>query len=405
MKMKRLSICAAALMLALAMTITAMPGCAGGTGSETDDVTGTVGTQPPASSETQSQTQSETAETKGEDEMMEELSPKVKITDGTFTVGGREFFVNGVNTPWENWNDFGGSFNASFWNGHFRDLRSIGVNATRVWINCNSRVGIKLAEDGTVAEVTDKHWSDVDALFTLAERNRIYLLPTLLSFDHFKSPDSADRWRLVVTDETARRSFIENYVVPFAERYGDSPYLFGIDLMNEPDWVHENEECGQLSLDDMSRFFAECTAAIHEASPDTLVTVGVGIIKYNSEKYEGNIISDAVMKKYGGEDACVDFYSTHYYEWMKPWFGVPYSTSPKGFGLDGGKPCILGEIAADSSEDLKGIYEKAYENGWCGIMEWASNNVSAHADNWDDIKAATENIANIIPERVFPLEK
>ena len=32
-----------------------------------------------------------------------------------------------------------------------------------------------------------------------------------------------------------------------------------------------------------------------------------------------------------------------------------------------------------------------------------SNNVSAHADNWDDIKAATENIANIIPERVFPL--
>ncbi len=334
---------------------------------------------------------------------MENLSPKVKIEDGKFTVGGRELFVNGVNTPWQHWNDFGGDFDASFWDAHFHDLHEIGVNASRVWINCNSMVGIKLRTDGTVGSVTSAHRRDVDELFRIAEKNHIYLLPTLLSFDHFKSPDSADRWRLVVTDETARRSFIEKYVVPFAERYGSHPYLLGIDLMNEPDWVHENEECGQLSLDELSRFFAECTGAIHEANPDALVTVGVGIIKYNSGKYEGDIISDAAMKRYGGDGACVDFYSTHYYEWMKPWFGVPYSTSPKDFGLDVRKPCLIGEIAADSDENLRGIYEKAYENGWCGVMEWASNNVSAHVDNWDDIKAATENIAKLIPERVFPL--
>lgn len=333
------------------------------------------------------------------------ISPKVTIEDGKFTVGGKELFINGVNTPWENWNDFGGNFNVSFWAAHFRDLHEIGVNASRVWINCNSMVGIKLNSDGTVGSVTEKHWQDVDSLFKVAERYNIYVLPTLLSFDHFKSPDSATLWRKVVTDDEARRSYIEKYVIPFAERYGDNPYLLGIDLMNEPDWVHENEECGQLSLDALSKFFAECTSAIHETCPGALVTVGVGIIKYNSNKYEGNIISDAVMKKYGGEKACVDFYSTHYYEWMKPWFGVPYSTTPTGFGLDAGKPAIIGEIAADSTENLAGIYEKAYKNGWCGVMEWASNNVSAHADNWDDIKAATENIESLIPDRVFPLGK
>ena len=44
MKMKKMTICAAALTLALAMTVTAMSGCAGGTGRETDDVTENVGT-------------------------------------------------------------------------------------------------------------------------------------------------------------------------------------------------------------------------------------------------------------------------------------------------------------------------------------------------------------------------
>lgn len=382
-----------AIALVMSMTFLFLSACAGGTAEKTDS--GTV---------TETAGMTETKETEV-GPAMEEITPKVKIENGKFTVGGKELFINGVNTPWENWNDFGGNYSAAFWSSHFRDLHEIGVNASRVWINCNSTVGIKLRADGTVGTVTEKHWQDVDSLFKIAEKNKIYLLPTLLSFDHFKSPDSAEMWRKIVTDDAARKSYIEKYVIPFTERYGESPYLLGIDLMNEPDWVHENEECGQLSLSALSKFFAECTAAIHETNPDVLVTVGVGIIKYNSDKYEGNIISDTVMKRYGGEAACVDFYSTHYYEWMKPWFGVPYTTSPALFGLDAGKPCIIGEIAADSAENLAGIYEKAYKNGWCGVMEWASNNVSNHADNWDDIAEATRGIEALIPERVFPLGK
>ncbi len=391
--MKKYGIMLTAAVLALPILLLTGCGVSGGKGGTTE-VT-------PQSNVSESSTVA--TETVGKDEM--KITPKITISDGKFMVGENELFINGVNTPWENWNDFGGSFNASFWNSHFKDLHEIGVNASRVWINCNSMVGIKLRSDGTVGAVTEKHWKDIDSLFKIAEKNQIYLMPTLLSFDHFKSPDSAALWRLVVTDDTARASFIDKYIIPFTERYGDSPYLFGIDLMNEPDWVHENEECGQLPLSALSKFFAECTAAIHKTNPETLVTVGVGIIKYNSDKYEGNIISDSVMKRYGGDDACVDFYSTHYYEWMKPWFGVPYEMSPAAFGLDTGKPSIIGEITADSSENLVGIYEKCYKHGWCGVMEWASNNVSGHAANWNDIAAAAGRIMELIPDRVFPLGK
>ncbi len=338
----------------------------------------------------------------------EEVSPKVSIDGTKFMVDGKELIINGVNTPWQNWNDFGGSFDPTFWDSHFADLHAIGVNSSRVWVNCNSMVSIKLKPSGAVREVTEQHWTDVDKLFEIAEKNQIYVMPTLLSFDHFKDKGSADRWRAVVTDETAMQSYIDSYVKPFAERYGDDPYLLGIDLMNEPDWVHENEECGKLALEDLSKFFAKCTAAIHEVNPDTLVTVGMGMIKYNSDvpgnAHVSNIVSDEVMTGYAGENACLDFYSLHYYDWMNnSGMGCAFESSPTDYGLDGTKPVFLGEIG--TSTPLKDVYQKCYDLGWNGVMMWCSNNGAEHAENWADIEAATTNIESLVPEKVFPLGK
>lgn len=351
----------------------------------------------------------ETTEETTSETIVEAASPKVTIDGTKFMVDGKELYINGVNTPWHNWNDFGSnSFDPTFWDSHFADLHAIGVNSVRVWINCNSMVGIKLKPSGIVREVTEKHWADVDKLFEIAEKNQIYLMPTLLSFDHCKEPSSsAKSWRNVITDDTAMQSYIDSYVKPFAERYGSHPYLLGIDLMNEPDWVHENEECGRLPLESLSKFFANCTAAIHETNPDALVTVGMGMVKYNSdnEKYMGNIVSDEVMKSYAGENACLDFYSTHYYNWMKSYMGCPFDMSPTEFGLDGTKPMFLGETSAEGGETLVGAYEKCYNNGWNGVMMWCSNNGSEHADNWADIEEATKKIEELAPEKVFPLGK
>ncbi len=333
---------------------------------------------------------------------------KVTVEGTKFMVDGKELYINGVNTPWQNWNDFGGTaFDSEFWDSHFADLHGIGVNSSRVWVNCNSMVAIKLKPSGQVREVTEKFWEDIDKLFEIAEKNQIYLMPTLLSFDHCKDANYADRWRAVITDETATQSYVDMFVKPFAERYGSHPYLLGIDLMNEPDWVIENAECGKLPKEDLSRFFAMCTAGIHEANPDALVTVGMGMVKYNSDnqKYMGNLVSDEVLKGYAGENACLDFYTPHYYDWMTSFMGCPFDMSPTDFGLDGTKPVFLGEFGLGSGHTYETAYEGLYNNGWNGGMMWMSNDGANHAANWADFEVGLKKIESLAPEKVFPLGK
>lgn len=336
----------------------------------------------------------------------EKTSPKITIEGTKFIVDGKELIINGVNTPWQNWNDFGGNFDPTFWDEHFSELHKIGVNAVRVWVNCDSMVGIKLKPSGKIREVTEQHWTDIDKLFEIAEKHQIYLMPTLLSFDHCKAGQYKDRWRSVITDDEATQSFVDNYAKPFAERYGSHSYLLGIDLMNEPDWVHENDECGQLPLESLSKFFAKCTAGIHEANPDALVTVGMGMIKYNSDKYQGNIVSDEIMISYAGENACLDFYSPHYYDWMRQSMKCPFDMSPTDYGLDGTKPAFLGEIGIGSDQTLEYAYESSCSNGWNGVMMWASSrHGGGKAENWDQIAEATQKIVSLAEEKVFPLGK
>jgi hypothetical protein len=195
------------------------------------------------------------------------------------------------------------------------------------------------------------------------------------------------------------------YISPFLERYASSGYLLGLDLMNEPDWVAENKECGRISWETLSKFFAACAAAVHERS-DALVTVGIGVIKYNSDSVGFNKVSDEYLKSLRGENAYLDFYSTHYYYWQNPWFGYAPELSPALFGLDDTKPCVIGEIAAnggDSGRTPAWQYESAFLNGWNGVMAWTSNGVDENG-GFDDVRPAAERIMEIAgEERIFPL--
>ena len=57
---------------------------------------------------------------------------RIRINGTEFMAGDRKIFLNGVNTPWDNWNDIGGNFNESFWRSHFAELRESSINASRV---------------------------------------------------------------------------------------------------------------------------------------------------------------------------------------------------------------------------------------------------------------------------------
>ena len=338
---------------------------------------------------------------------------RITISNGIFVVDGdKPIWINGANTPWDKWNDFGGGYSDRWWDEHFKALHANGVNAVRVWINCNNHQNADIIDDdGMVSGVSDKHWDDLDKFFETAERNEIYIMATFLSFDHFKGRQGQIWRNMVMSDETVDL-FIEHYTLPFLERYKDNPYLWSIDLMNEPDWVHENEECGRLAWEDISRFFARNAAAIRENSP-VLVTVGMSFPKYNADGngYEGNKVSDAFLQSiYPNENARLDFWSPHYYDWVGQWYGIPFTSSPfgprssGGWGLEAGRPAVLAEHSANGSagSTLINDFTGLLENGWHGAMPWTSNGVDGNG-GFDEVTVATRHIAELYPQLVFPL--
>ena len=336
-------------------------------------------------------------------------SARVSVTDTKFTVDGKELFINGVNTPWSYWNDFAGGMDEEFWDREFARMAQDNINCTRIWVNCDGESIVRLNSKGGIININEGHWTDLDKLFAIAEKYKVYIMPTLLSFDHFKaSSGSVIKWQKLIQSKEYTDQFAEKYVKEFCNRYKDQEYIFGIDIMNEPDWVYENEECGKIGWDHLSYFFGKCAQTIHENS-DILVTVGMGIVKYNSAKYEGNKISDEYLMEFTGSDkAFVDFYSIHYYNWQKPWFGFPCDKSPEEFGLAEKKPCLIGETHNDDEAECKmsltDKYKSVYDNGWCGIMVWMQP--SGDDNVWyayDLTRVATNAMAEYIPDKIHPL--
>jgi len=361
-----------------------------------------------------------------------------KLTDK-----GKQIWINGVNTPWDRWNDFGGEYREWWWNEEFSRLREAGINATRVWINCNGLGSITIDSIGNIHGASAKHWDDLDSFFALAKKHKIYIMATLTSFDHFKTNNHhSNRWRAMIRSKSASESFAKNYTIPFVERYRDIPYLWSIDIMNEPEWISEGQEDNilqdRISWDDISYFFAVNAAAIHENSK-ALVTVGIAYPKWNvdaedsSGDYRGNKVSDPYLQRlYPNRNAYLDFWSPHYYDWVGEWYGVPFYLPPDGklignrntgwtggWGLDPSKPALIGECSAKGTrKDYLGLknnsiitdYEQAYLNGWQGVMAWTSNAVDGNGGLYADgnrtthLKLATQNMLEKYRILIYPLD-
>ena len=129
-----------------------------------------------------------------------DLNPdRITVSGTEFRVGNgtQRIWMNGGNSPWFTWNDFGGKYLGSYWELHFKDLVKAGMNATRVWVSCNGDVGIIIDEDGMVKGATPLFWKHLDHYMETARENRLYVMATLMSFDHFKTGKGyrkTDRW-------------------------------------------------------------------------------------------------------------------------------------------------------------------------------------------------------------------
>ena len=114
--------------------------------------------------------------------------PSARVTvDGTkLVVNGNELWLSGMNAPWHNWNDFDGHMDVDFWEREFKRFKEDKINCVRIWVNCTGESIVDLGGDGSVKSVNEAHWTDLEKLFDLARENEVYVMATLLSFDHFK---------------------------------------------------------------------------------------------------------------------------------------------------------------------------------------------------------------------------
>ncbi len=336
----------------------------------------------------------------------------VTVSGNKFLVDGKEIIMNGANTPWNKWNDFGGNYISSWWDVEFQKIKAAGGNSTRIWISCNGEVGLLIASDGTVTGATSAFWSNLDDMFRLAQKNKIYIKATLISFDHFKnSHTNYQRWRNMVLSDEKVTSFVDNYVVPFTNRYKVNPYLWAIDVCNEIEWVNQDAAMGNIAWNRLQSLVARVASAVHDNSK-VLVTLGSAAIKWNSDKFEGNFWSDAKLKaQYNKDNAKLDFYSPHFYGWVVKWFGnFALNKTPADYGIND-RPCVIGENPAKgvfndgASPTLEvtaaQMFLGAYNKGWKGLMPWTSNGVDSNG-NLSDFESGLRAFKTAHPELVDP---
>ncbi len=330
------------------------------------------------------------------------LSSRIRVTGNKFVFDGRRIWISGVNTPWNKWNEFGHDFDKDWWNNHFQVLVKSGVNSVGVWITCDGwNSSPKIDEYGKISVPTDKFWEDVDVLFELAKQHKLYLMISLISFNHSKPGNhNSELWRKMYKSSAAKRSFVDNYVIPFVQRYKENPYLFAINVGCELEWVWELHGVEKNDVLDLVALVAN---AVHLNS-EILVCLGLGAgVKYNSNHFQGNLFSDRNLGNLQ-TGAYVDFYNIHYYNWQKQWFGSPFETSPKGYDMNE-KPSLLGEYPAKGTDSC-GPYAclvQAYALGWQGVMVWTSNGVD---DNGSirDFGKAFKRFGTLRKKTVFPFK-
>lgn len=326
---------------------------------------------------------------------------RVSVQNTIFHIDNKEFFINGANTPWISWDEFGsGYYSSNQWEIALQNLADAKINSTRVWITCSGTVGINIETNGYVYGPTQQFWNDVDSLMSIAQSKQIYLMIALTSFDNIHGA-KWEAWRAMYKTESGRMSFVQNYVKPFIERYKDNPYCFAVEVANEIEWVFEHTEVNRDQVQDLIALAAN---AVH-ANSQILIYQGTGAgPKYlSSQFWESDLFGDTALSSFQ-PDAYLDFYNLHHYDWMSEYWSTPYESTPSDYYIDS-KPCVLGEFPAKGSDGytILECYQNLYSNGWKGIMPWTSNGVDTNG-SLNDMQSGAEWIFNNFPQYVYPID-
>jgi hypothetical protein len=244
-------------------------------------------------------------------------------------------------------------------------LGQCSTRAVRVFIFTDGRASPDFTPDGDVVGFDEYFFSDFDALLATARQANVLLIPVLLDFSWFDTPQVVSGVQLgghsdVVRNATKRQRFLDHVLKPLVERYHDEPQILAWEIINEPEWamqeVPKDFQIGDpVTIAEMQSFVQLCAQTIH-ASTSNNVTVG----------------SARRMWLNYWQGLGLDLYQFHWYDKFQqsvpedafPW--LPYSS----LGLD--KPSLVGEVpTASTIHSTSEFLNAAFNRGYQGLLVWS----------------------------------
>lgn len=310
-------------------------------------------------------------------------------------------FALGINYAWHHFaGDFGGiaawsqpgvSDQPEVIDGELAEMRAGGVSVVRWWMFPDFRGdGVEFDGEDVPTGISAGAVRDVQKALELADKNDVYLVLTLFSFDNFR-PTRTDSGIVIrgmselVRDEARRAAVVENIVRPVAQAVAQSEYkhrLLGWDAINEPEWAiqatgivspsddfdPDDEEFDPVTLEEMRALIEETLAVLGAETPWALRSVGWAAAKW------AWALADV---------AGADFHQPHIYGWVNDWW--PYTNTPAQLGY-GDKPTVMGEYYLqsmpfapnDGETTFQTIHESWYSNGYAGAWSWQYNENKAN---------------------------
>jgi hypothetical protein len=247
-------------------------------------------------------------------------------------------------TDWFVWGN-GVSRHPNFVRANFDYFRRAGVKVIRVELLADGRT--MFDKEGHVTGYNDKFREDVKTFLDIANEEGIKVEFTLVDFLIAGKAEIVEGVWLrgrsgIITNETLKAGFLNEFLRPFLEEFGDNPALVGFDVMNEPEWIlsqnaggdweHADKETradDYVPIELWRTFMDDCINAIRTYAPGKLVTVGVSI------KFMSLV-----------EDLNLDYFAFHLYPSMgnlsdyvplihtgKPWSLEEYPTHNTSIGI------------------------------------------------------------------------
>lgn len=331
-----------------------------------------------------------------------------QLNNNGIVLNGKSYYINGVNLPWHNFGwDFGeheywgSGFDATWFEQSFAELAISGVNCVRLWVHCDGRANPEFDQHGYVTGLDANFLTELAALVSLAEEYNLLVILNLWSHDMLEdrrdvAGPTAGMHRSLITNIAKTNSYINNALIPMVQHLNQFCNILAWEVINEPEWGMDIAGGGTtkqvVSKQEMQLFVGRCIKAIKQHS-EQMVTVGAYQPFYNQYEDSYHIWHESEFEALGFncQEVYLDFYSIHYYNWMKNKLS-PFKKEAVEWQL--GRPVLLAEIASAASENSDGLLpmeqlQSCIDNGYAGVLFWSYQAEDSFSD-WSNCAEAVQ---------------